>query len=54
MVFELAQIFSEPLTTTVFLYASATMLTAYAAAALWIRSPYGLLRQRHSPAKLRA
>jgi len=37
--FELEQIFAQPLTTTVFLYASAAMLGAFAAIALYIRRP---------------
>ena len=39
MMFELDQIFAQPLTTTAFLYASAAMLGVFAAVALHMRSP---------------
>lgn len=38
MTFELEQIFAQPLTTTVFLYASTAMLVACAFVALWLQA----------------
>ena len=56
MMIELEQIFAEPLTTTVFLYASVAMLAAFAIAALWIRSSKrpGVFRQPRSAANARS
>jgi hypothetical protein len=42
MTFELEQIFAQPQTMTLFIYASAAMFGAYAAIALYIYSPKSL------------
>lgn len=55
MMFELEQIFAQPVTMTVFLYASAALFGTFAAVALYIRSPksLGLAGQREAAVNAR-